>query len=820
MKKVFIVFAVLSVMVLAISLASAGEVPLAPWCPSNADLWQYQFAGYLSHTNANCGQVSMAMVIQYLTGKRIDVSYQQQNFGNAGGAGVHSLARWLYSQDNGHPRGYSNNDESDPGSTPDQIIDALSYEGISARYSNGADASLNAIATNINNGKVMIARVSACEYRSTPCALNHWVMVYGHDPDNIIINDPGYDGGERWGRGRVVSKVKFQAALNAVGNELIVVDTTLANSTPGRFADGWHGSQCPDSQAFVDAYNAAGGYRKLGMPPNGNYVRCWPDGCSNPNNLYVQDLRTIAGYWSQLVYNGPLGKTFVVEDSILRYWNSYSGYSNFGSPLGDKVQATYNGQSWWVQKFQKMGAGRVRILGSNQSNTALVREFSSSEIRISTVGGGDDDDDEGPPEITPPTLPCYNQEQTQALGYDYFLNGKIMNGKFNSCILPSFRVYYCDTNGGASTGCNQGYDTMGPNNCVASFYTSKLGTRVSRYHMQLTNMDGYPLNIQAGKTYYFSAWMKSTVPRKVTVALTPRATYDHFGLIIQLTDILAPVVEFQLDTKWRHYGFHFKATRTDPTGAIRIFSGDKVGGVQMDDAYFDEYQPPVPNATPQMKFQNDEFGGVYVTLDYGSNGNLLGLFGNAVSPNQAATISAFVADYGVYDKQVFDPYGNIMYLPSDGNFDRAGFYITDLTGADHWVNYWLWQVTGAVPNGDWLDYSNLVPEVTPPQISFYYLNGFWQGEIKAQADSSGYLIGLFGDPIRPQDAATISVFVANYGMWVTQVFYLTGNYFNLPDNFDSAGFYITDTRGVDHWVNYWLWQVSGATPSGDWLKWR
>jgi hypothetical protein len=211
---------------------------------------------------------------------------------------------------------------------------------------------------------------------------------------------------------------------------------------------------------------------------------------------------------------------------------------------------------------------------------------------ISTV------EDEGNPTTDIPqyTLPCLYGWQIppeERYGPDYYC-GQIYNGPANVCGAQGWQMFWNDQNltrAHLAHCCSGGEKTRGNGNCVLAGIIDSLGTTANRYNVQLTNTENYPLQIEAGKTYLFSAMVRNDSPRNkrtITVVLTPRATYDTFGSTGGMADLLAPRINFTIQNLWQHISYHFTATRTDYNAAIRVFFGDLAGGIRLDDVHLAE----------------------------------------------------------------------------------------------------------------------------------------------------------------------------------------------------------------------------------------
>ncbi|MBI5734010.1 MAG: M23 family metallopeptidase [Candidatus Kerfeldbacteria bacterium] len=500
----------------------------------------------------------------------------------------------------------------------------------------------------------------------------------------------------------------------------------------GSYSDGWNANDAtkPLSSSFLSSYLANDGYPTFGLPwDNGRsqFVHCWPDNCSAPGALYVQDFLP-NGLWFQLVYNPDKNLVYPTLNRILEYWNSHSGYSLFGPPLGTEIHDDFYGATWAVQVFKPIGAeiatqARYIAYGLYTGNyqtgylwelPADVRhnlEATFNSVKMTTDGnghgfgggGGDDDDDD----IPIPGVLCVDVLDIPAADWASYYSGMIFNGRSDVCGGFAWQLFWVIGSASMGTSCNQGENSHGDNNCA--FGIANNNYVGNHYNTQLTNLD-YPLDIIAGKTYLFSAMARNgnyvAYPtRTITVALTPRATYDNYDYIGSLTDVLASPVDFTIDRAWRRVSYHFTATRTDHNGAIRIFYGDTVGSMLLDDIYLAEFTPET-NLIPALNFHVLDQGEAVVDVLPGDASELPGLFGPSISAAQAVTISVFVNDYGVYDTQRFDPYGNTLNLPA--NYSQCNFYITDSQGTQRWFNIWLWTVTNAQIQGSWLDYSALL----------------------------------------------------------------------------------------------------------------
>ncbi|MFA5075888.1 MAG: carbohydrate binding domain-containing protein [Patescibacteria group bacterium] len=342
---------------------------------------------------------------------------------------------------------------------------------------------------------------------------------------------------------------------------------------PGFFPDGWDEEISP---AFLDVYLDAGGYAKLGLPSNnggGEYVHDW-------YGVWLQDLQGL--YYgtdgqTALVWSPEEKKAFLIKEG---FWCVYKGASPYtcysaspslfgpidlGPPISNEVACPDGGTCQYFELGKLRYASPIEVFFGD-----FRAEMEEQE------------------EVPPVALTCVDRIQARDWGWENFYAGALLNGRSDICGAWGWQTYYCDTGGPRlAASCN---DDLRPDNCAIGSGTTKLGTQVSRYHAQLTNHEDWPLQIEANAIYYWEAEARTTsgvAERNVTIALTPRRTYDHYGYIISLGDVLAPEQTFQINRQWQQFSGYFTTRRSDSTAAIRFFYGDAVGDLSFDNLYFE-----------------------------------------------------------------------------------------------------------------------------------------------------------------------------------------------------------------------------------------
>lgn len=240
------------------SLEALHRVPLPEWMNSYGDMWLYQQettstcpdTNWASH-NMNCGPTSVAMVLNYLLNLDLDPACRSiLEADTLGFHRVHAMTRWLYCDAGSHgvDGGYSCDDHASPGATESQMVVAMASEGIEADIQSyppwcGTCPDIPdpyaIIVGNVSSGRLTLAHVNPCQYRSSVCGLveSHWVVVHGYDGDGVYIQDPGWRSpGGSWGSNRRITREEFVNAVNRVRNPghtvyydrvLVTVTTTL-----------------------------------------------------------------------------------------------------------------------------------------------------------------------------------------------------------------------------------------------------------------------------------------------------------------------------------------------------------------------------------------------------------------------------------------------------------------------------------------------------------------------------------------------------------------------------------------------------------------
>lgn len=707
-----------------------------------------------------------------------------------------------------------------------------------------------AITQSIQAGLPVVAHTNVTYHGGT---YGHFLLVIGVDGNNrVVVNDPFGDVNVTWiGTTSGASVTYDLASLNP---NHVRIDWVYLVMPVGFYTDGWHDNQCPDSQLFLDAYEANGGYQRVGMPWNngkGNYVHCWPDNCSDPKALWVQDFLK-DNTWSQLVVNRQQGgKAYLVQGKILEYWSSHYGYRDFGAPtqLVTHVSDNWQGATdWTIQNFsygkyiayspsKGYSTGINPTAGINTS-MATISAASYNMTNAAPDGSGivvGSFNAAGNPVITPAALPC--EYDTRVPVEDWasgrYYNGLLMNGRMDICGGYGWAGYAAQSGSGASYGCNQGDNTRGPANCVMSICTTSLWGSVFPTHAtQLTNNRGavYPLEIEAGKVYLLTFLAKANGPHHLEVALTPRAAYEgNDNYLGDLTNILARTTKISLASEWKTYIVHLLPTASDLNAALRFFAGGEVGCIYLDDIKLEEVAPPA-NLTPSLTLSRAADGQITATLAYAErNGYLYGLTDSAVTRYDIVTAELEQLDgtgYGV-DSQSFDPYGNTLYLPSNRDQKKVWFYLVDRTGGRHYLNLSVWAYSGGAKlylyGNDALDYSQLWPSYQPPQLS---LSGN-QISVTYQTDAQGNLVGFQGGALKPSEACMLVVYLHGQQNEYTRLpFNQNGNSFNLNRQFpyDHFSFALTkegDSTGHLYWLDPIQYHLNQPLRINyGWLRWK
>ncbi|MCK5416785.1 C39 family peptidase, partial [Candidatus Parcubacteria bacterium] len=209
--KLRILSLLLVVMVFFVSSIEAKSetvrVQLPPWIEKHGDWRKYQmeplssWQSYLAVVNKdkaekdkfhnnNCGPATTAMILYYYLNINLSTAYNSSPL-NAQKIDCRTEARWKYCRANGVSDGYYNAYYTVTGS--DIMTSVLERNGLDVGYVAGKkEVTLNRIKSEINSGNLVICHVNAREYGKSSYAPSHWIIAFGYDDNNIIINDPGY----------------------------------------------------------------------------------------------------------------------------------------------------------------------------------------------------------------------------------------------------------------------------------------------------------------------------------------------------------------------------------------------------------------------------------------------------------------------------------------------------------------------------------------------------------------------------------------------------------------------------------------------------
>lgn len=339
-------------------LALAADVDVPPFCSNNRDWYKYQCDGFAGCENNNCGPTSYAMIVHYVTGMSFSTAKGSDetctpeisqefliNYQN-----LETEARWRGSDDVYNPDGPTNGwmPVSSDGTTYDQVQSALANEGIDSHVIIGADVYLNQTRENdidldlirdaIDQNKLVIVHVDACEYKEQPCATSHWTLLYGYnDSSNTFsINDPGY----QYETLMTYDELKNAMKIAHGGNDevIIVVDTNSIKL--GYYAEGSDGWVEDASIKFVSAYKRNGRYNFLGRAfdhlDGGEWVhpfKFWSNGVET--TVHLQDFYHDENGQTTICYLPGADNAYLLQGCLGCIWWEFKDI--LGAPTSDEI---------------------------------------------------------------------------------------------------------------------------------------------------------------------------------------------------------------------------------------------------------------------------------------------------------------------------------------------------------------------------------------------------------------------------------------------------------------------------------------------------